>query len=224
MFKKNRYLLSTVFCSKFSILGSILLYILFLSACAMPSMSNTDSNESGVVETNGDTQQSGNVAAEADYQIGPEDVLEISVWGEETLQRTVLVRPDGGISFPLAGDLRAAGKTPEELRQELTNRIKKYIPEPFVTVSVSEVAGYQIYVLGQVNNPGQYLVGRYVDVLQALTLAGGLTPFASENNITIRRRQNGKEVVLPFSYSAAKQGQDSPQNVILQSGDTVVVP
>jgi polysaccharide export outer membrane protein len=222
MFKKNCSLTLADFCSKLCLLCSILLYI-SLSACTMPSFNGASSDESDIVEIGEDTQQ-GETATDADYQIGPEDELEISVWGEETLQRTVLVRPDGGISFPLAGDLRAAGKTPNELRKELTERISKYIPEPFVTVSVSKVAGYQIYVLGQVNNPGQYLVGRYVDVLQALTLAGGLTPFASENNITIRRRKNGKEIVLPFSYSAAKQGQNSPQNVILQSGDTIVVP
>jgi polysaccharide export outer membrane protein len=223
MSKKDRYLLTTDFCSKLSLLCTISLYALFLSACTMPSNNDAGSDESAVVETTGNTQEGDDTVA-ADYKIGPEDQLEISVWGEETLQRTVLVRPDGGISFPLAGDLKAAGKTPDELRQELTNRIEKYIPEPFVTVSVSRVAGYQIYVLGQVNNPGQFLVGRYVDVLQALTLAGGLTPFASENNITIRRRENGKEVVLPFSYSAAKQGQNSPQNVILESGDTIIVP
>lgn len=220
MCKQAQHLLATNFWSKFCWLCSILFYVV-LSACTTASFEGTGSEETNVVETNGENIRQDNTA---DYKIGPEDELEISVWGEETLQRTVLVRPDGGISFPLAGDLRAAGKTPDELRQELTTRIKRYIPEPFVTVSVSKVAGYQIYVLGQVNNPGQYLVGRYVDVLQALTLAGGLTPFASENNITIRRRQNGREVVLPFSYSAAKQGQNSPQNVILQSGDTIIVP
>lgn len=222
MSKKNRYLLISNFYSKLCLLCSILFYVL-LSACSLPSSESAGFDQSDVVETSKSNQQA-DTTTEADYKIGPEDILEISVWGEETLQRTVLVRPDGGISFPLAGDLRAAGKTPDELRQELTKRIEKYIPEPFVTVSVSKVAGYQIYVLGQVNNPGQYLVGRYVDVLQALTLAGGLTPFASENDITIRRRQNGREVVLPFSYSAAKQGENSPQNVILQSGDTIVVP
>lgn len=166
----------------------------------------------------------GDAAATAGYEIGPEDRLAISVWGEEDLQRTVLVRPDGGISFPLAGDLQAAGKTPNELQQEITQRLQKYIPEPFVTVSVETVAGYKVYVLGQVNSPGEFPVGRYVDVLQALSLAGGLTPFASEDRITIRRRQNGREVVLPFSYSAASRGGDSAQNIILRSGDTVVVP
>ena len=110
------------------------------------------------------------------YQIGPEDVLEISVRRADSLQREVLVRPDGGISFPLVGDVQAAGKTPEELQAVITERLQRYIPKPVVTVTAKEVAGYRIYVLGQVNNPGQFVVGRYVDVLQALTLAGGLTP------------------------------------------------
>jgi polysaccharide export outer membrane protein len=159
-----------------------------------------------------------------DYQIGPEDVLEISVWREDSLQRDVLVRPDGGISFPLVGDVQAAGKTPEELQAVITERLQRYIPEPVVTVTAKEVAGYRIYVLGQVNNPGQFVVGRYVDVLQALTLAGGLTPYASENNIKILRRENGDEVVFPFNYSAVKRGQNLDRNILLKSDDVVVVP
>ncbi len=159
-----------------------------------------------------------------EYRIGPEDVLEISVWKEEALQREVLVRPDGGISFPLAGDLLAAGKTVRELQAEITEKIRKYIPEPVVTVSVATVAGYRVYVLGQVNNPGQFVVGRYVDVMQALTLAGGLTPYASGNKIKILRRENDKEIVLPFKYSAVKKGKALEQNIMLKRDDVVVVP
>ncbi len=158
------------------------------------------------------------------YRIGPEDVLEISVWREDSLQREVLVRPDGGISFPLVGDVQAAGKTPQELQAVITEKLQRYIPEPVVTVTAATVAGYRIYVLGQVNNPGQFVVGRYIDVLQALTLAGGLTPYASENNIKILRRENGDEIVFPFSYSAVKRGQNLDQNILLKSGDVVVVP
>ncbi|MGH8605275.1 MAG: polysaccharide biosynthesis/export family protein, partial [Gammaproteobacteria bacterium] len=121
-----------------------------------------------------------------DYRIGPEDTLEISVWREEDLQRQVLVRPDGKISFPLAGDIQAAGRTTEQVQQDISQRLQRYIPEPVVTVTVVTIGG-KIYVIGQVNNPGAYVIGRYVDVLQALTLAGGLTPFASENNIKVLR-------------------------------------
>ena len=158
------------------------------------------------------------------YRIGPEDVLEIFVWKEPDLQREVLVRPDGGISFPLAGDLEAAGKTPVEVQEELTRRLQKYIPDAVVTVTVTKVAGYRIFVVGKVNNPGQYVVGRYVNVLQALTLAGGLTPYASENKIKIVRKKGDGEITFPFHYSAVKKGQNLEENILLQSGDVVVVP
>jgi len=158
------------------------------------------------------------------YLIGPEDTLEISVWKEQTLQREVIVRPDGKISFPLLGDLQAAGRTPTQLREEITEKLKKYIPAPVVTVLVTKVAGYKIFVIGQVKKAGQYEVGRYLDVMQALALAGGLTPFASENNIIILRRTGSKESVLRFEYAAVKKGRDLGQNIVLESGDVVVVP
>ena len=158
------------------------------------------------------------------YRIGPEDVLHISVWKEEELDREVLVRPDGGISFPLAGNMQAAGKTTQELMTEITRRIQRYIPDAVVTVTVSQVSGYDIFVIGKVQNPGQFTLGQYVDVLQALTLAGGLTPFASEDNIRIQRRENGKLKVYPFAYSQIKKGRNLDQNIILHSGDVVVVP
>ena len=160
----------------------------------------------------------------ADYLIGPEDVLEISVWQEEELNREVLVRPDGGISFPLAGDIQVAGKTAQQVRQDITERVRDYIPDAMVNVSVVEVSGYRIYVIGQVNNPGQFTVGRYVDVVQALTLAGGLTPFAAESRIRVIRRVAGGEEVYPFNYSAVKRGRALDQNRLLQSGDVVMVP
>lgn len=163
-------------------------------------------------------------AAGDSYRIGPEDLLEISVWREEGLQREVLVRPDGGISFPLAGDIHVAGKTPQEVRYEITRRIQKYIPEAVVNVSVKQVSGYRIFVVGKVNNPGQFVVGRYVDVLQALTLAGGLTPYANEKSIKVLRNEGGEQKVYPFQYSAVKDGRALEQNILLQSGDTVVVP
>ena len=151
-------------------------------------------------------------------------MLEISVWQEEELNREVLVRPDGGISFPLAGDIEVAGRTAGEVRDEITERVREYIPDAMVNVSVVEVSGYRIYVIGQVNNPGQFTVGRYVDVVQALTLAGGLTPFAAESRIRVIRRIGDREEVYPFNYSAVQRGRGLDQNVLLQSGDVVVVP
>ena len=159
-----------------------------------------------------------------DYKIGPEDVLFISVWKEEELQREVLVRPDGGVSFPLAGDIQVADKTPLEVEKEITAKVQQYIPEAVVTVSVKTVSGYTIFVNGKVKQPGKFVVGRYMDVVQAITLAGGLDTFADEDKIKVIRRQNGKQVVHPFNYSQVKKGNNLDQNIILQSGDVIVVP
>lgn len=158
------------------------------------------------------------------YRIGPEDVLFISVWKESELQREVLVRPDGGISFPLAGNVQVAGKTTQDVEAEITRKIRRYIPDAVVTVSVKTISGYTIFVIGKVNNPGQFTLGRYVDVIQALTLAGGVTPFAEDDEISVLRRQDGKEIVFPFDYTEVKNGKKLKQNILLQSGDVVVVP
>lgn len=158
------------------------------------------------------------------YLVGPEDILHISVWKEEELNREVVVGPDGKISFPLVGNVQAAGRTTEEIQRDITQQLEKYIPDPVATVSVQTVSGYKIYVLGKVNNPGEFTIGRYIDVLQALTLAGGLNPFASKNGIKILRREDGKEKVFPFKYGEVEDGENLEQNIILQSGDVVVVP
>jgi len=164
------------------------------------------------------------VVADPTYEIGPEDALEISVWRDETLKASTLVRPDGGISFPLAGDLIVAGKTATQVREELVKRLSKYIPEPVVTVSVVRVSSYRIYVLGRVNKPGDFQVGRNIDVLQALSIAGGMTPFASEDGIQIIRKVDGKPVSIPFEYSRVRKGGDLSQNITLKSGDVLLVP
>jgi polysaccharide export outer membrane protein len=161
---------------------------------------------------------------EADYVIQPGDVLLISVWREPDLQQTILVRPDGGISFPLAGDLPAAGKTIAQLTQALSAKIVKYIPSPVVTVTLQENLGNRIYVTGRVAKPGVYLINQYVDVLQAISMAGGLTPFAERANIKILRREGGAERVLPFNYKQVEKGQALEQNIRLRPGDTVLVP
>ncbi len=158
------------------------------------------------------------------YLLGPEDVLLISVWKDEHLTREVVVRPDGMISFPLIGDLAAEGRTVEDVRADIAKRLVKYIPNVNVTIAVTKVLSYKIYVVGRVNKPGEYLVGHYTDVLQALSLAGGLTPFAAENDIKIVRRIRGQQQTLPFRYSDVRKGIDLEQNILLQRGDTVMVP
>ncbi|ASJ76426.1 hypothetical protein IMCC3135_31895 [Granulosicoccus antarcticus IMCC3135] len=159
-----------------------------------------------------------------EYRIGPEDVLHISVWKEEDLDRKVLVRPDGGISFPLAGDIQVSGRTPLEVQDEIRSRLQRYVPDAEVTVSVDKISGYTVFVLGEVEAPGQFTLGRYVDVVQALTLAGGFTPYASNRNIQILRRQDGREVTYQFDFRSISRGRDLDQNIILQSGDVVLVP
>ena len=159
-----------------------------------------------------------------EYRIGPEDILQISVWKEDDLDRKVLVRPDGGVSFPLVGDIQVSGRTPLEVQDEIRSRLERYVPDAEVTVSVDKISGYTVFVLGEVKSPGQFTLGRYVDVVQALTLAGGTTPYASESKIRILRRQDGREVVYRFSLADIKRGRGTERNIILQSGDVVVVP
>lgn len=166
----------------------------------------------------------GVVVTDPSYVIGPEDALDISVWKDDTLKSSTLVRPDGGISFPLAGDFIVAGKTAAQVHDELVKRLEKFIPEPVVTVSVVRVASYRIYVIGRVNKPGDFQVGRNIDVLQALSIAGGMTPFASEDDIRIIRKVDGKTVSIPFEYSRIRKGGDLSQNITLKSGDVLLVP
>lgn len=158
------------------------------------------------------------------YHLGPEDIVMISVWKDEHLTREVVVRPDGMISFPLIGDVLATNHTVEDLRLEITKRLARYIPNPHVSVSAMKLQSYKIYVMGRVNKPGEYLVGHYTDVLQALSLAGGLTPFASENDIKIIRRDSSEERVFGFRYGDIQKGRDLKQNILLQRGDVVMVP
>jgi polysaccharide export outer membrane protein len=158
------------------------------------------------------------------YRVGPEDVLEITVWREDALRREALVRPDGGISYPLIGELQAAGKTVNELREEITKRLEKFIPDAAVSVTVLRTASQRIYVLGKVTRPGEFPVGRSVDVLQALSMAGGLTQFADVNGIRIMRREGDRQSMLPFEYGRVVRGEKLEQNVLLRPGDVVVVP
>lgn len=158
------------------------------------------------------------------YRLGPEDLLEISVWREDALKREVLVRPDGGISYPLIGDVQAAGKTVDDLRQEITKRLEKFVPDAAVSVTVLKAGSQRIYVLGKVTKPGDFPVGRNIDVLQALSMAGGLTQFADQNGVRIMRRDGDRQVVLPFEYGRVVRGEKLEQNVLLRAGDVVVVP
>ncbi len=158
------------------------------------------------------------------YQINAGDVLNILVWKEEDLQQQTAVRPDGFFSFPLTGDIRAEGRTVDEVSRDLGARIGRFIPDPVVSVSVHQALGSKVYVIGQVNRPGEFPVNRYVDVVQALTIAGGMTPFAQVDKIRILRREGGTQIAIPFAYSDVAAGKRLQQNIVLKPGDTVVVP
>jgi polysaccharide biosynthesis/export protein len=158
------------------------------------------------------------------YRLQPGDIVTVSVWKEEDLQREVLVRPDGALSFPLAGEINVDGRTVEELRVDLVDRLKRYVPEPVVTVAVKAIGGNRVYVIGKVARPGEFPFSSTLDVMQALSLAGGATPFAQINDIVILRRDNAGQRALPFRYGDVERGKNLKQNFELQSGDTVVVP
>ena len=163
-------------------------------------------------------------AVDPGYRLGAEDVMLVSVWKDEHLTREVVVRPDGVFSFPLVGDVQAEDRTVEEIRADLVKRLTRYIPNPNVSVAVMKVLSYKVYVVGRVNKPGEYLIGHYTDVLQALSLAGGLTTFAAENDIKVIRRIKGQQQVFPFRYGDVRKGHDLEQNMLLQRGDVVMVP
>ncbi len=163
--------------------------------------------------------------SEGGYTVKPGDLLNISVWKEPDLTRPeVLVRPDGQFSFPLVGEVDARGKTVAEINKVVKERLGRFMSQPEVTVAVQEVRGNKVYVIGQVTKPGEFIVNPRVDVMQALSMAGGATPFAALGDITILRRTAGKQVALPFRYNDVARGRNLEQNIQLEAGDVVVVP
>lgn len=158
-----------------------------------------------------------------DYRIVPGDVLDISVWKEEGLSSKALVRPDGGISFPLIGNLKAEGLTADQLKKEMTKRLGEFLSGPEITVSVLNT-NQKVYVLGKVNKPGEIHMESPITVMQALAMAGGLSPFADEDDIKILRRSGDQTVSLPFDYQSISKGEELKQNIMLINGDVILVP
>jgi polysaccharide export outer membrane protein len=158
-----------------------------------------------------------------DYKIGPEDLLDISVWKNPELSRTVPVRPDGKVSLPLVNDIQAAGLTPIELRQQLIDRLAEFIPAPEVAVIVREVHSMKIAVIGSVKTPGRYELKSAATVLEMIALAQGFTDFASRDRIVVLRQENGETKRIPFNYRKVASG-DEQANLVVQSGDIILVP
>lgn len=163
-------------------------------------------------------------SAQQPYLLNPGDILNISVWNEEALQREVMILPDGTISFPLVGIIKAASSTPEQVQDELKKRLSVLIPDPEINLTVSAVNGNNIFIIGKVIQPGRFLMTRPTDVVQALSLAGGFTPYADSENIRILRRKGKKQQVIRFDYSKITDGEALESNILLNSGDTIVVP
>src|SRR5450631_3400818 len=146
------------------------------------------------------------------YKLQPGDVLQVVVWKETDLQSEVLIRPDGGISFALAGDMQAAGLTTDQLRGELESRVRKLIPGAVVTVAVKAPNGNRIFVIGKVNRPGDFPLLRPIDVMQAISMAGGMTPFAKSNAVRVLHRDGARQTSIRFRYSDVVNGHHLEQN------------
>ena len=163
-------------------------------------------------------------ANDPDYKIGPQDVLTITVWKEPEVSREVPVRPDGKISLPLLNDVEAAGLTPMQLANSLTESLKKFISSPQVTVMVKEINSRRVYVIGEVVRAGTFPLLPKMTVLQIVSSCGGFTQFANPKKIYVLRTKDGKQAKIPFNYKDVVSGKNPEQNIELQPGDTVVVP
>ena len=159
-----------------------------------------------------------------DYTIGPGEVVEISVWKNSDLTRVVTVLPSGKISFPLIGDIVASGKTVAQLREELEGKISTFMNEPILSVMVQQVNSLLVYVIGKVNRPGRFVLNNDINVMQALSLAGGLSTYAKRNKIKIFREANGQTTVFDFAYDHVSRGVALEQNITLKRGDVIVIP
>lgn len=164
------------------------------------------------------------LAEDEDFTIAPGDVLQITVWKEDGMDREIVVLPDGSITFPLIGALNIKNKTPQEVQDLVKDKLKKYIPDASVAVVVKAALGHSVSVIGQVQKPGEFIMGHHFTVMQALSQAGGLTPFADEGEIIILRKNGDKESSIPFPYKHVINGDDLDKNIVLKPGDVVVVP
>lgn len=194
-----------------AILASMSLLSVLMASMPIASAQDHQSHESTAI-------------AAGSYQVQPGDVLLVSVWREDDLRSEVIVRPDGWISLPLAGEISALGKTIDELRSEIERRLSIYISDLVVTVSAKALQGHKVYVIGKVARPGEFVLASRVDVMQALSMAGGTVRFANLENIRILRRIDGVEQVIPFNYALIEKGRGLEQNIWLEVGDVVVVP
>ena len=202
---------------KHPIACSLLAGMIFASAAMATAPAWAQAPGAGSSERDG-----GRGAAPEVYRIGPEDILQISVWKNDTLTRTVPVRPDGKISLPLLNDLQAAGLTALELREVLTRKLAEYMPSPEVSVIVSDIRSFKVSVLGEIGRPGRYELKSWTTVLDLLALAGGFTQFAARSRIVILQPDGKTMKRIPFNYNKALAGEQ--ENFYLRNGDIILVP
>ena len=181
-----------------------------------------DKNPSGSAGKAAETAAA--VSPDADYRIGPQDVVRIDIWKEPDISRTIPVRPDGKISVPLLNDVQASGLTAMQLAGSLREGLSKYLTNPQVTVTVTEINSRRVYLTGEVNRPGALPLLPNMTVLQALSSGGGFTQFAKLKNIYVMRSENSKQVKYPFNYKEVVKGNHPEQNILLQPGDVIVIP
>jgi polysaccharide export outer membrane protein len=201
--------------------------VIGLLAAAIPVQAQQDENKQKAADANGAAAQTAPKKPATDdpnYVIGPQDVLDISVWKEPELTRPVPVRPDGKISMPLLNDVQAAGKTPLQLTADITAGLKKFVTDPQVTVIVTTINSQRVFILGEVNRAGAYPLLPNMTVLQALSSAGGFTIYANLKKIYVLRVEDGKQVKHPFNYKDVLAGKAADQNIFVKAGDTIVVP
>jgi polysaccharide export outer membrane protein len=186
---------------------------------AMPDTKTQKTAATGAVPTASQVQIN-----DAEYKIGAQDVLRIDVWKEDQLTRVVPVRPDGKVTLPLLNDVQAVGLTPMQLAGVISNGLKRYMNDPQVTVTMTEINSQRIYVTGEVTRAGAFPLLPNMTVLQALSSSGGFTQFARMKKIYVLRVVDGKQVKLPFNYKEVVDGKKPEQNILLQPGDVIVVP
>ena len=204
---------------------TICLATLPVSADEQSSLSHdSDYTISDEADNNSAMDEQTNLLPGPDYIIGPGDALEISVWKDPELTKTVMVLPDGKFSFPLIGEVKAGGKTVAELHKELKAGLNRFVPDVNLHVGVQQVNSMVIYVIGEVNSPGRFGMNANVNVLQALTMAGGLGEFADKDEIRIFRQIGAHTQIIDFDYKTVINGKNLEQNIILQRGDIIVVP
>jgi polysaccharide export outer membrane protein len=203
--------------------------VILAVACAMPALAQDtgaqkQSSQPPVPAMPAENTNTKSATTDANYVIGAQDVLDVSVWKEPEVSRVVPVRPDGKISLPLLNDVQAAGLNPGQLAAQITDSLKKFVTNPQVTVIVTTINSQRVYILGEVSRPGAFPLLPNMTVLQALSSAGGFTQFAREKKIYVLRNEDGKQVKHPFDYKAVIDGKNPDQNIVLKAGDTIVVP